>query len=74
MLVLHVNWAEGALRLWAESLPAYLRPQATQVPAAHPFAVPADVLVEMLDAAGLLEPHTLDEPASIRLRLPCDGA
>ena len=25
MLVLHINWAEGSLRLWAESLPAYLR-------------------------------------------------
>ena len=28
MLVLHINWAEGALRLWAESMPAYLSREA----------------------------------------------
>ncbi|MHC4208307.1 MAG: DEAD/DEAH box helicase [Planctomycetota bacterium] len=70
MLVLHVNWAQGALRLWAESLPAFLQMQAPQVPAAHPFTAPAGVLAETLVAAALLEPQALGPPASLRLRLP----
>ncbi|MHC4217046.1 MAG: hypothetical protein ACYSU7_01185, partial [Planctomycetota bacterium] len=31
------------------------------------------MLAATLDAAGLLEPHALGEPTSIRLRLPCEG-
>ena len=48
MLVLHVNWVEGALRLWAESLPAFLEPQSSQVLARHPFAVGGDELAVAL--------------------------
>ncbi|MHC4709434.1 MAG: hypothetical protein ACYTA3_03175, partial [Planctomycetota bacterium] len=74
MLVLHVNWAEGALRLWAESLPAFLEPQSSQVLAKHPFAVGGDELAGALAAAGMLEPQALGPAAPIHLRLPCVGA
>jgi hypothetical protein len=74
MLVLHVNWADGALRLWAESLPAFLEPQSSQVLAKHPFAVPGDELAGALAAAGMLEPQALGPAAPIHLRLPCVGA
>jgi hypothetical protein len=73
MLVLHVNWGDGGLRLWAESLPAFLSPASTQIDGVHPFAAPPDELAGALAAAGLLEAQAFEGAGAVRLRLPCTG-
>ncbi len=84
MLVLHVNWAEGALRLWGESLPAYLRRDA-DTPAieppddaastlVHDFALGAAQLKDALLDQALLEPNAAGEERVIRFSLPGDDS
>ena len=76
MLVLHVNWAEGGLRLWAESLSDFHHAQravtrtVATLPEVHPFAVDADVLGAALVGADLLDAGQLGGPSTLRLRLP----
>ncbi len=77
MQVLHVNWAEGALRLWSESLSAYAGMRRDPSAAAaggdvHPFAVPSSELARGLIETERLEPEQLDESSTIHLRLPGD--
>ncbi len=79
MLVLHLNWKERSLRLWAESLEAFAaRAPRTgggdDRPESHPFAAPAAELGAALVASGLLEAAHLDGHAAISLYLPSDGA
>ncbi len=73
MLILHVNWAAGAFRLWAESLPEYVARASDAIPgAAHPFAAPAERLAGSLVAAGLIEAEALADPGLLELSLPGD--
>ena len=80
MLVLHVNWAGGGLRLWAESLSSFHGaphdPAGTVAapPEVHPFAVQADILGRTLVGADLLDADRLGRSCTIRLRLPADSA
>jgi non-specific serine/threonine protein kinase len=73
MLVLHVNWADGAFRLWGESLAGYAaRESAAPAGSAHPFAAPAEALAGSLHAAGLVAPEALAEHGVLALKLPGD--
>ena len=83
MLVLHANWSDGALHVWAESLEAHTRAEqdtaggATAVAvesATHPFAAaPAEVTAAVLEAVAGRAVVEADERAVV-LRLPAvDG-
>ena len=79
MLILHANWAESGLRLWAESLEQYLRLDSGSAGARtgprerpeHPFAAGGDELLAALQAEALLAPEHLDGTGDLALRLPC---
>ena len=89
MLVLHANWSHGALHVWGESLEAYLEHKrhaapemrgsagaATAVAAerqAHPFALPAQELLESLSSEGIHESFRVAQAGMLRLRLPRSG-
>ena len=80
MLVLHVNWAGGRLRLWAESLSAYLGTATdpsggvATMPGVHTFALDAEELRATLLDASLIDAEGLGEASTIRLRLPALAA
>ena len=80
MLVLHVNWAGGGLRLWAESLSAYPGAATDRsggvatLPGVHAFAVDARELRSTLIESGLLDAEGLGEASTIRLQLPATDA
>lgn len=84
-LILHANWNDGQLRLWAESYAAFahaLTPQTSKVPtegggsssstAAHPFAATAQQITEVLVTAGLLTSEGQFDAVSFPLHLPAD--
>src|SRR5262245_51009959 len=78
MLILHANWIDGGLRLWAESLERYLRVSDADAGAAggavHPFAVDEPELRQALLSEALVGPEHLDGAAAIDLSLPCADA
>ena len=76
MLVLHLNWADGAMRLWAESLSGWVETRRQPAPRGlqpHPFAAKADALRDALLERDVIDREALGEPAAIRLRLPRDA-
>jgi SNF2 family DNA or RNA helicase len=68
MLIVHANWSQGALHLWAED-PARLRDAATPGAgdAAHPFAARTPALAELLQQ---LAPGCPSVDAALDLVLP----
>ncbi len=79
MLILHANWADSGLRLWAESLEQYVRVEPEGAPGGsggagepsdHPFAVNGDELRSALQAEALVGAEHLDGADALELRLP----
>ena len=87
MLILHANWSDGALSVWAEALEAYVsEPGAVGVEAdggpatavaapalAHPFTVPAETVIDALVARSVVTDAGELVPVRKRLRLPSNG-
>ncbi len=81
MLVLHANWSNGALRLWAESLEAFRSPPGPPSPSVepptpaigHPFAADTENLRDALVEGGLISSHRLGPAATLSLDLPADA-
>jgi non-specific serine/threonine protein kinase len=89
MLVLHVNWVEASLRLWAESLEDYclwqqrgrdfggddgLQRAGPGDPTPHPFALSPEALRRGLAEAELLGIEHLDGAGTAVVALPAGGA
>ncbi len=81
MLVLHANWSNGALRLWAESLEAFRSPPGPPSPSVepptpaigHPFAADTENLRDALVEGGLISCHRLGPAATLSLDLPAEA-
>jgi superfamily II DNA or RNA helicase len=83
MLVVHGIWAYGALQLWAEdpalpaSAPARSAGRPSRAPRAHPFAVAAaelaDILADLPDPAHGLARKAVDDELTLRLPTIGDG-
>jgi SNF2 family DNA or RNA helicase len=73
-LILHANWNDGALRVWAESHEAYLAAADSLAGAdtEHRFAVSAEQLEAALRRASLLWDEVSVRPSVMHMRLPCD--
>ncbi len=72
MLILHANWYEGGLCLWAESTERFAEHSAEAE--FHPFAMESHPLREALVKADLLTPEAVDDVGSLRMRLPSSGS